>query len=718
MIERLLAPESIAIVGASPGRGRGARTQENLTRYDFPGRLYAVNPKYREVLGIQCYPSLDALPEIVDCAIIVVPADPAIEIVEQCARLQIGGAIVFASGFAEAGVDGGGRQWALAQLAHAGGIALCGPNCIGLINVGARTAAFSPPLPFMPAGGNVALVAQSGGILLEVLTPLLEREVGFTHIIAGGNEAVTTLEDYLDHLIGQPHVEVLAAIVESFKQPAAFLDVARRAAALGKPLIILKLGRSEPGRRAAASHTGSLAEDDRVVDAVFRRCGVTRVHSTDHFVETVVLFARRQWPASRGVAIISTSGGRCTLLGDLASEIGLDLAEFSEATRGDLRKLLPPFGSINNPLDPTGVVFDHDGVYGPILSSVARDPSVGLLAAYQLTRNINLSQAEQRTHRSVALARELVAAARTTDKPVVAFTTVAGGTADPQVLDTLAEGGVPLLRGVESALQAVRSAIEHAAYRQRPQPAPPVAAGHRSPPEAQALADRIARDGALSEHWSKRLLASYGISVPEGGLASTREEATHLADVVGYPVAMKAVSPHLSHKTELGLVRLGVASTSELHRAFEALWGAATAHHRPHRNGALEGILVEHMATPGVEVILGARRTAFGPVVMFGAGGVLAELVQDTSLCLAPVFEDDALRMIGETRVAKLLEGYRGREPLDRAAVAKALTNLSRLILDFAEVITEIDVNPLVVTATGVIAVDALVTGRTGDERE
>lgn len=704
-LDRLLEPTSIAVVGASPGGGRGARAHANLRRYGYPGRLYAVNPKYTEVLGGPCYPALADLPEVVDCAVVAVPADAALRVVEEAARLGIGGAIVFASGFAEAGPRGGERQRELGTIARAGGLALCGPNCVGVINVRAATAAFTPPIAFMPPAGGVALVAQSGGLLLEVLAPLLERRVGLSHVIASGNEAATTLEDYLAHLVARSEVGVLAAIVEAFRQPARFLEVACRAAAVGKPLIVLKTGRSQAGQRAAASHTGALAQDDRVVDAALRRCGALRVRSTDHFVETVTLFAQPRRPAGRGVAIVSSSGGRCALLGDLAEEVGLELAGFTDETRRTLHSLLPPFGTVNNPLDPTGIVFDQDGVYGPVLSAVAADPGVAVLAVYQLTRNINLGAAAPRTHRSVALAAEVVEAARATEKPVVAFTSTGGGTPDPEVLAVLAAGGVPLLYGTDSALRAVRSLLDY----------PELARGVRplvrgSPSSAQAgvqpLVDRLTAAGALSEHAGKRLLRAYGIPVPAGGLATTAAAAVELAREAGYPVVMKAASPRLTHKTELGLVRLGLADASAVREAFDGLWRDAVA-----RLGAdLEGILVERMVAPAAEVIVGARASDFGPVAVFGAGGVLADLLGDVAVHLAPVSEDDALRMIDATRVGRVLGGYRGGPAFDVAAVARTVAAVSRIAADLGAALAELDVNPLAVLPDGVAALDCLVT--------
>jgi acyl-CoA synthetase (NDP forming) len=768
----------------------------NILRAGYPGRLYAVNPRYHDVLGTPCFPHLAALPEVPDCVVLAVPADTTLTLAEECARLGVGGIVALASGFAEAGQRGLERQQRLRDIARGAGLAVCGPNGIGLWSVRARLAAFSPPLPGSPTPGGVALVAQSGGLLLEVLNPLLERGVGFSHILSTGNEAATSLEAFLGHLLEQPEVEMAVAIVESFKEPARLRPVLARAAALRKPVIVLKVGRSPAGQRAAASHTGSLAQDDAVIDAVLRSAGATRVNSTEHLVETVVLFGRRAWPTRSEVVLVSTSGGRCSLLGDLASRVPLTLADFAAPTVARLGELLPDFGSPNNPLDPTGIVFDREGIYAPMLAALADDPGVGLVGVYQVTRNINARGAdEQRTHRSVGLAAEVVDAARSSTAPIVAFTSTTGGVVDPQVVEALDHGQVPLLLGLESALAAIGSAVDYAAFLRRSASSVPssVAAG----PTAAALAEAdaatgtpadssgldaaagvdvaawraaLGRDGSLSEHDAKRLLAAAGLPVIDGKLAHTPEQAVALAERLGYPVALKASGAHIAHKTERGLVRLNLTSATEVRAHATDLQAlatqprlserSATAHQAPPdgpsaaanpaahddpsaaanpaahddpaaaaNRAALQGaaqddgptaILVERMASPGVELILGARQTEFGPVVLCGAGGVLAELVADTRLALAPLDAQAAEALLLQTRAGRLLQGFRGRPLLDLAAATHVLVRLSELIADLSGVVDEIDLNPLIVHDHGAVVVDALVRGRSttsGDDR-
>ena len=679
-------------MGTSPGGGRGARVHANILKAGFGGRLFAVNPKYDEVLGTPCFPSLDTLPEVPDCAVLAVNAEATLELAQACADLGVSGAIALASGFAEAGVRGLARQQRLSRILERGGLAWLGPNGIGGWNVSHRFAAFSPPLPGDPRPGGVAVVSQSGGLLLEIANPLIERGVGLSHLLSTGNEAGTTLEAFAEVLLEDPAVTLVVGIVESFHRPRALSGLLARAAHLRKPVVVLKVGRSAAGSRAAASHTGALAQDDRVVAGVLEAGGAIVVDSTEQLIETVVLFtAQRDRPLqlTRPEAVlVSTSGGRCSLLGDLASRAGLPLATLASQTVERLRAILPDFGTPNNPLDPTGVVFDREGVYAPALRALADDPGVGMLGVFQVTRSINARDARQQTtHRSVGLAAEVVEAAQSTDTPLVAFTSTTGGLVDPQVVDVLQSGGVPLLLGMDSAVRALAALVRFSTWQPRP-----------TPTEWPRPSDVVfPPDGLFDEYSAKRLLARYGLMPPQGATADTFEDAAAIAERVGYPLVVKACGPRIAHKSELGFVRLNVSGPEELRAAVTELRSAG------------DRVLIERMLPRGVELILGARASEFGPLVIVGSGGVLAELVDDVALSLAPLNEAAALALIERTRAARLLHGYRGQPTANIAVAASCLARLSQLICDYQDAIAEIDVNPLIVTADGAFVADALV---------
>jgi acetyltransferase len=703
-LDRLLNPRSIGIVGASPSSGRGGNVQRNVAKFGFAGRLYPVNPKYDQVQGAPCYRALADLPETIDCAIIALPAEPALRVVEECARLGVGGAILFAAGFAEMGRDGVARQQRLAALARQAGLAVCGPNCFGVINALSGTYAISGSLDGPLRPGRVALVSQSGGLSLELAAALSERGVGLSHVISSGNEAATTLEEYLDHLVDDPRVGVLAAVVEGFRNAPLFLDVARRAAARQKPVVVFKLGRSALGSRVASSHTASLAGDDQVLRAVCDRWGITRVCSVDEALETLVLFNSGQWPRTRGVAFVSGSGGRSALLADLCTDLDVPLASFGDRTTAELQDALPPFATVDNPLDLTGAMYDQDGLYERALRAIAADPGVGLLAVYQNSREQRPDGlSPERAARPAKFADLTAAVARTTGAAVASFTTTATGTIHPGIAAGLEQAGIPLLLGPENGLRAIRHALDYGSFLARPQPAVELPA-EPVPAAAGPLLDRLLRDGALSEPLTKALLAEYGVAVPRGDVARRAEEAETLAEQLGYPVALKVAAPGLLHKSDDGLVRLNLAGADEVRTACLELVARAEA---ALPDLPVEGILVEQMIPPGLELIVGARATPFGPVVLFGAGGVLADLVRDTSLRLAPISEDEAERMIFETRVSSLLHGYRGGPRLDQAALQATLVAVGRLAHACGANLGELDVNPLIVSAERAVAVDA-----------
>jgi acetyltransferase len=397
-------------------------------------------------------------------------------------------------------------------------------------------------------------------------------------------------------------------------------------------------------------------------------------------------------------------------MADLATDAGLPLAEYAAETRAALGTILPDFGTVDNPLDLTGGSLDREGVYPEALAAVARDPNIGLIAIYQGMRGGVATPSEDGASSGRApLAQAVAAMARATDTPVIAFTTVTSGTVEPAVRAALDAGRVPLLQGPEFTVRAIASALRYAAFLRHDGSG--ALAPERAPVPAAATqpVERLRSTGALSEHWAKQLLAAYGIPVTRGGIARTSEEAERLAAELGYPVALKAASPRLLHKTERGLVRLGVRDAGELRATFAALWQRAEACLDADL-ATLEGVLVQEMVPLGVEVIVGARNTEFGPVVIFGAGGLLAELVQDTSVRLAPVSEAEARMMIAETRVGRLLGGMRGQAPIDVASVARVIVQVSRLAGDLGDALAELDVNPLIVSTNGVVAVDAAAT--------
>ncbi len=690
----LLAPRSIAIVGSSPSGGYGGSAHLNLQRFGYTGRLYAINPKYAEVFGNPSFGRLADLPEVVDCVVVGVAAGSAVDVVAEAADLGIHRVVLLASGFGESDEEGQRLQRRLVEIAAEAGISLCGPNCLGFINLVDRTVPFAGGIPGELPAGKLAIVSQSGGMSSELTCAFAARSVGLSYVVSSGNGAVTSIEDYLAFLAEAPDVGAIAMVVEGFRKPRLLMEALERAAVAGKRVVALKLGRSEQGARQVASHTGALAGDDRIVDAVLERFGAARVANLDDLVETAVCFAIARPPSGRKIAIVTGSGGRASLSADLAAAAGLELASCSPQTAARLESLLPPFATVSNPLDVTGPVYQQDENYLGALTALAEDPDVGLLAVYQAGAK-SAGPSAKHQGRNLRLGGLVAAAADAVDTPVVAFTTSAVADMDLALARLLHERAVPFLQGGDRAMAAIARLRDCAR-------AP--AAVHLPPADAAVpkdLVERLRREGALSEVSSKALLRACGVPVSRGELVSSADQAVEAAGRLGYPVAIKAVSAQVAHKSKLGLVALGIHSPDALTAACSRL-----AERMASTNEPFEGVLVEDMAEPGIEVLLGARGSDFGPAILFGAGGVLTEVAQDTAITLGPLDRALAEQLVSRTRIGQLL--------LEQAnagfdALLDAMVRFSQLAQALAPAFREIDVNPLIVTPSAAIAVDALI---------
>ncbi|MGC9529409.1 MAG: acetate--CoA ligase family protein [Candidatus Bipolaricaulaceae bacterium] len=697
----LLAPRAIAVVGASQRSGPGRQVMDNLRQLGFPGEVIPVNPKYEQVLGYPCFPSLSAAvaagrrPELMA---LLLGREQVVPVVEEGARLGIRAAWAFASGFAEA--DGRGRalQAELAALCSQAGVALMGPNCVGFVNPAAATGAYSAPLSPRLAPGRVGAVAQSGSVCLALANAA--RGLGFSLLVSSGNEAVVDVTDYMAYMLDDPGTDVVLAFVEQFRRPDRFVEVARRARELEKPIVVLKVGRSEVARRAAAAHTGALAGSDAVHDAVFDKYGVIRVDDLDEMLETAVALTslRGRLPRGDRVGVITVSGGEIGLVADLARGLCLSFPPWDGATAARLQAALPPYAEVANPLDAWGSGKIEE-TYPPCVTAAAEDPNVDALL---ITLDVPPGLAPAQVDQYRVVAESAVATARTAAKPIVVLSNLAGGL-HAQLRGVLEDGGLPLLQGTRAGLRAVDRLIWYGT-RPRPAAAPP------APAPPAGVAELLDRRGPLTEHASKRVLAAYGIRCTRERLCRSPEQAVAAAHALGYPVALKVMSPRLLHKTDAGLVRLGLGDDRGVAEAYTDLWERA----RGLTDVAdLEGILVQEMAPrPVAEVIVGALRDeGFGPVVVFGAGGELVELIEDRALALPPLTRAEAEAMLSCTRVGRLLSGFRGRPSGDGAALVDVLVQVGELARQWADRIRSIDVNPLFVlpAGQGVVAVDALI---------
>ncbi|MFE7034004.1 acetate--CoA ligase family protein [Streptomyces sp. NPDC057621] len=689
-LDRFFRPESVAVVGASDAEGRPNTgiTRQLLAWAERVGaRLHPVHPTRETVFGLPCVPSVAELPEQVDLAVLLV-SDP-LPVIEQLAETKVRFAVAFASGFAETGTVGAAAQDRLADAVRRSGIRsglrLLGPNT----NLNAFEK-FRDDLD----GPAIALITQSGHQGRPVFT-LQELGIRVSHWAPTGNEADLESADFISYFSEQPEVGAIACYVEGLKDGRSFLLAADRAARRGVPVVAVKVGRTETGARTAASHTGKLTGADAVVDAAMRQYGVVRVDGLDELQDTAALLARARPPSADGVAVYSISGGTGAHFSDLATEAGLRLPPLSPAKQAELHQWIPEYLDVTNPIDNGGhPVGDWRG--RKIIDAILADPSVGVLICPITGPFPPMSD---------KLARDLVDAAEQTDKLVCVVWGSPVGTESAYRETLLGSSRVATFRTFANCITAVRAHLEHArftaSYRSPFDEAP------RTPSPSCRKAQALMRPGSrLSEHAAKQLLRAYGIRVPREQLVTSAAASVRAAGLVGYPVVMKASGARLAHKTELGLVKIGLTSASQVRDAYRELTDIAR-----YEDVSLDGVLVCQMVEQGVEMVVGVTHDdLFGPTVTVGLGGVLVEVLQDTAVRVPPFGEDQARSMLDELRGRALLDGVRGRPPADLDALVEVVLRVQRMALELDTDLSELDINPLMVLprGQGAVALDAL----------
>ncbi len=698
----LLNPNAIAVVGASERHGSAGRlVLENLRRLAYRGTVYAVHPRYDAVLGFPCFPDLGSLPGPVDSVAVLLGADKALPTLKLAAEIGARAAWVLASGFGEGGPEGKARQAELERFAEETGLMVCGPNCIGVANLVDKVAMYSVALSPATQSGHVSAVVQSGAVCLGLANA---ARFGFRYLISSGNEAVLDSGDFIGYLAHDPNTRVIIAFLEGIRRPDKFTDAARAAADGGKPVLLVKVGRSDVAQQVVQAHTGSLAGSDAVFDAVCDRLGVIRLDTLDELVEAAELFLKCPLPKGKGIGLLSLSGGQLGLVADLAQDLDLTFPPFSQQAQQALGEILPPYSTIANPLDAWGSG-DLEKSYPACVDTVAKDDNVHLVA---MTRDTPPGVAHREVEQSLAVADAAVQAARETGKPVLMFSNLSTGF-QTEVARKLAEGDVPYLQGTRETLRAMQAFVRYASFcRHQGQGA---TAGCLSPVDLSDWRIKLqAVEGTLSEIEGRRLLAAYGILGPREAVVTTVNACVKAAEHIGYPVVLKIHSADIQHKTDIGGVRVGLEDRSALLTAYREVMDAATRY-RP--DARLEGVLIQQMMpADAVDVILGVLRDPyFGPVVVFGSGGILVELLKDSTLRLPPLTGAEALDMVHATRVAALLQGFRGKPPVDVDGLVDAIVRISQLAVDLGDIVAALDINPLMVLpkGQGVCAVDALV---------
>lgn len=696
----LLKPSSIAVIGASPKENTlGNNVVVNLRRYGYAGRIFPVHPSAPEVAGLPAFRAFADLPEAPDCAVLAVSADKVVPSLEEGAARGLKAAVIFASGFAELGEEGRARQRELQAFCERSGIVACGPNCLGLVNVHERVSLYSSGIPEGMKDGGLAVVSHSGSGCIALST--LGR-FGMSYIVSVGNAAVLDMADYLPFLAADPNTRTVALFMETLRDPAAFSAGMRAMHEAGKQVVVLKVGRSAKGAAASAAHTGSLAGNWDAYAAYFRREGVIAVDDFDELCESVAIgLSVRKRPRGDGLAMIAVSGGETSLVADLADRAGLRLPDLASETVARIKGVLPAFGSVGNPLDTTDRgVYDSENVYAGSIRALAADPAISMIAVVQ-DCSPGLSTRGSNNYRRIA--QTVADASRAIDLPVVFFNPTAGGV-HPHVVGPFEGTEVAVMQGARASLLAIRRFLDHAGFQPRPQ------ALARLPQESWH--ERLRRGAPFTERESKAFLAAHGIPVTRERLARTAGEAGSAAGEIGFPVVMKIESAQIPHKTEAGGVRIGLRDEAAARAAFDEIMASA----RAYAPGAtLDGVLVQEMVAGGVETIAGlSRQEPFGMGLVFGAGGVLVELVKDAALALAPIDAGEARELVSRTRAAKLLAGYRGAPAADLDALSALLANLSGIGAAYADVLETVDLNPVSVLpqGKGVRVLDALVIPR------
>lgn len=699
-LDALLRPRSIAILGASEDFAKiNGRPLKFLLDTGYPGRIFPVNPKYPKLAGLDCFPDVASIPGPVDLAIVALPATAVLDAVARCAEKGVRAAVVFSSGFGEMGEEGRRLEQKLGDLARRTGLVVCGPNTLGFMNTLDRVmATFSQAADGETPAGPVAFVTQSGAFGTAIFALARQRGISFGYFVNSGNETDAGFSELLGHVVADTRVTVASGYIEGLKDGRSLLATADRALEAGKPVVIVKVGRSSAGARAAMSHTGSLAGSDRVYSGVFRQKGIVRADQEEELLDLVSAFSLCPLPEGRGIGLVTQSGGAGVLMADRAEQVGLVVPELAEETRAALRKVVPPFGSVKNPVDITAQFIADPGLLRASLEIVLEDPRVDAAIFY-------LGLMDRFADQVTANIREVH---RKTRKPLV----VAWAAAPERGLRALRESGICALPSAVRAVNAVRGLVEYAEARRRWQ-----ADGARPVPSAPGRGEaiRAAAEAALARgrraldtRTAASLLEPYGVRFARAELARTADEAAAAAAAIGYPVALKLESPAVQHKTEIGGVRLDLADAAAVRAAFGELVEAARRH-RP--DAEVDGVLVQEMVRGGVEVVVGVHQDPqFGPVVMAGLGGVLVEALEDVAFRAAPVGPAEADAMLRELRGYRILEGVRGRPRADIGALVDLLTGVSRFAVDAAGSVSALDLNPLVVLpeGRGVVAVDVL----------
>ena len=687
-LEPLLRPRSVAVIGASRRRDAiGGAILHNLLERGFQGPVYPVNPSASHIQSVAAYPDVESIPGPVDLAIIVIPAANVLETVEACGRKGVKALVVISAGFKEVGPEGVKREEALRAAVRRHGMRLVGPNCLGILNTDPAVSMNATFSPVDAPHGRVAFSSQSGALGLAILDHAKQLDLGISQFVSIGNKADVSGNDLIEFWEQDPGTDVILLYLESFGNPTKFTQIARRVARK-KPIVAVKSGRTKSGARAASSHTGSLAGSDIAVDALFHQSGVIRTDTIEELFDTALLLAYQPVPTGSRVAILTNAGGPAIMAADACESAGLTLPSLDAKTVKALRGFLPAEASVKNPVD---MIASAD--------AASYEQALRLLLADRNVDSVIVIFVPPLVTGAPDVARSILAGGAGSKKPILSC--FMGSHGVPESLRSLNEGHIPSYAFPEAAARTLARAVKYGIWRGTPAGKVPSLTGIDSA-RARGIIERAMAGGdspMAGERWLEpdqlaQLLGSYGIRAVGARPAANRGEAAVVAKSVGFPVAMKVKSPDVIHKSDVGGVKLGIKSEEEAARAFDEI-RAALAKAKP--GARFEGATIERMAVGGVETIVGMTRDAlFGPVVLFGLGGVAVELLRDVSVRVAPLTDRDAEEMVHGIRSFPLLEGYRGAPPANTESLLDLLHRVSRMVTELPEIL-ELDLNPVLV---------------------
>ena len=695
-LDAIFRPKSVAIIGASRTPGKvGHVLTRNMLESGFSGKIYPINPNADEILGLTCYKSILDVPDDVDLAVVSIPSGGVLEVAEECGRKGVKALIVISAGFKETGREGAKLERQLIEIGIKYGMRIQGPNCLGVIDT-------STPLNLsfaaaMPQAGRIGFISQSGALGTAVLDWVIEEGIGFSSFVSLGNKADLDEVDFIEAMEEDENISVVLLYLESIEKGRRFIEVANKVVKK-KPIIVLKGGTSTAGARAAGSHTGAMVGSFVAYQTAFDKSGVIMVESVEELFNHAIAFTEQPLPRGEGVAIVTNAGGPGILATDLCEKLGVNLAPISRQTRNRLMEKLPPAASIRNPIDILG---DARGDRYKLAVEISLEDEnvravVVILTPQAMTESMATAEA------IVEINRELH------KKPILAV--FMGGGAVEEASEYLRKNGVPCFDFPEKAIKTVAAMFEYARYLKEPHHSP-ARFEDVDPDRIEEIFDAARQDGrvVLLPHEAGEVVEAYGVRAPRSKIARSAAEAETFAEEFGYPVVLKIVSPDILHKTDIGGVALDLRSAEDVRSAFDSIMSRVMQFMARAR---IYGIMVYRMVPRGREMIIGmSRDVQFGPLVMFGLGGIYVNFLKDVSFGLAPLSEHEATQMMQKTKAYTLLKGIRGESPSDVAALREAILRVGQLVWDFPQIV-EMDINPVIVyeEGEGCIALDVKMT--------